>query len=440
MTAADAPAARPACAVCQVARTLHKRIASERLNVVAASLTFSSVLALVPFFAVILSVFTAFPSFARMQQGLQEWLAGNLIPEAIASTVLENLTAFSQRASSLGAVSMAVLTFTSISLMLTIDHALGAIWRVRTPRPLGQRLLLYWAALTLGPLLLGASVAITSFLAAHSGAWTAWLPEKAGVASSARQGVALLLRALRFLLPVGGLALLYHFVPNCRVRWRHALAGALFAAAGLALLRWGMGVYLARMPSYSLIYGTFATVPLLLLWMHISWMIVLCGAVLAAALPALGKGGARTDGAGFDFQLACEALAALAAVRHEPRCGLSTSELAGALRVSEPQLQRPLHALTALAWTGLLPEGEGQPQRHVLLIAPETTPLQPLVERLLLAPGEASGGAALPGLWQAAGGWAQLTVQQALQELQEPAEAMPQDAGAEDAENAAIAP
>lgn len=394
-----------------VARTLRQRIASERLNVVAASLTFSSVLALVPFFAVVLSVFTAFPSFARMQQGLQEWLAGNLIPEAIASTVLENLTAFSQRASSLGALSMAVLAFTSISLMLTIDHALGAIWRVRTPRPLGQRLLLYWAALTLGPLLLGASIAITSYLAAHSGAWTAWLPEKAGVASGARQGLALLLRALRFLLPVGGLALLYHFVPNCRVRWRHALAGALFAALGLGLLRWGMGVYLARMPSYSLIYGTFATVPLLLLWMHISWMIVLCGAVLAAALPALGKGGARAgDSAGFDFQLACEALAALAAVRHEPRCGLSLGELAAALRVSEQQLQRPLHVLQALAWTGLLPEDGKTPQRHVLLLEPETTLMQPLMERLLLAPEQG----ALPGLWQAEGGWAQLTVQQAL--------------------------
>lgn len=408
-----------------VARTLHQRIASERLNVVAASLTFSSVLALVPFFAVVLSVFTAFPSFARMQQGLQEWLAGNLIPEAIASTVLENLTAFSQRASSLGAMSMAVLAFTSISLMLTIDHALGAIWRVRTPRPLGQRLLLYWAALTLGPLLLGASIAITSYLAAHSGAWTAWLPEKAGVASGARQGLALLLRALRFLLPVGGLALLYHFVPNCRVRWRHALAGALFAALGLGLLRWGMGVYLARMPSYSLIYGTFATVPLLLLWMHISWMIVLCGAVLAAALPSLGKGGARSgEGAGFDFQLACEALAALAAVRHEPRCGLALGELAAALRVSEQQLQRPLHALQALAWTGLLPEDGKTPQRHVLLLEPETTLMQPLMERLLLAPEQGT----LPGLWQAEGGWAQLTVQQALGLSVTPADASEESA------------
>ena len=411
MTEIAPPASRPTCTVCDIARTLQQRIASERLNVVAASLTFSSVLALVPFFAVVLSVFTAFPSFARMQQGLQEWLAGNLIPEAIASTVLENLTAFSQRASSLGAMSMAVLAFTSISLMLTIDHALGAIWRVRTPRPLGQRLLLYWAALTLGPLLLGASIAITSYLAAHSGAWLNWLPDKAGVASGAQQGVALLLRALRFLLPVGGLALLYHFVPNCRVRWRHALAGAVFAALGLGLLRWGMGVYLARMPSYSLIYGTFATVPLLLLWMHISWMIVLCGAVLAAALPALGKGGARSgEGAGFDFQLACEALAALAAVRHEPRCGLSLGELAAALRVSEQQLQRPLHALQALAWTGLLPEDGKTPQRHVLLLEPETTLMQPLMERLLLAPEQGT----LPGLWQAEGGWAQLTVQQAL--------------------------
>ena len=248
------PAASP---VLAALRLLRQRFAQDRLGVTASSLTFTTVLALVPFFAVALAIFTAFPSFERLRVALEEWLAGNLIPASIAASVLENLAAFAGKASQLGAASLAVLAFTSLSLMLTIDHALGGIWRVPRPRPLGQRLLVYWAALTLGPLLLGGSVAITSYVVSQSGAWLDWLPEQAGVAQHARQGVLAALRALQLLLPVGGLTLLYHYVPNTTVRWRHALAGGLFAGLGLAALRAGMGLYLAQVPSYSLIYGAF---------------------------------------------------------------------------------------------------------------------------------------------------------------------------------------
>ena len=109
----------------------------------AGSLIFTTVLALVPLAVVALSLFTAFPSFERLRLALQEWLAGNLIPAGIAQSVLENLTAFAGKASQLGAAGLAGLVFTSLSLMLTIDHALGGIWRVPRPRPLGQRLLVY---------------------------------------------------------------------------------------------------------------------------------------------------------------------------------------------------------------------------------------------------------------------------------------------------------
>ena len=228
------PAASPVLAAWRV---LMRRCAQERLGVTAGSLTFTTVLALVPLAVVALSLFTAFPSFERLRLALQEWLAGNLIPAGIAQSVLENLTVFAGKASQLGAAGLAVLVFTSLSLMLTIDHALGGIWRVPRPRPLGQRLLVYWAALTLGPLLLGASLAITSYVMSQSGAWLAWLPQKAGVARHAQQGAVAALRALQLLLPVGGLALLYHYVPNTAVLWRHALAGGAFAALGLAALR-----------------------------------------------------------------------------------------------------------------------------------------------------------------------------------------------------------
>ena len=391
-------------------RELAQRFGQDKLGVTASSLTFTSVLALVPFFAVALSIFTAFPSFGRLRLALENWLAGNLIPASIASTVLENLSTFANKASQLGITSMAVLLFTTLSLMLTIDHTLNAIWRVRRQRPLGQRVLVYWAALTLGPLLMGGSLAITSYVATQS---SAWLAAQAGVVQQAGQGLLLLLRALQLLLPIAGITLLYHFVPHTTVRWRHALAGGLFAALGLALLRWGMGVYLVKMPSYSLIYGAFATVPVLLLWVYLSWLIVLFGAVIAAYLPALAGGLSRRRGGGpgWDFQLAAEALQALAAVRHQPRRGLSQTELAQALRVDALQLTPALEALQALDWTGqLMPQASGSEPRHVLLADPENTPLAPLIERLLLAPGPA-----LPGLWQTPGGWADASLQAALQ-------------------------
>lgn len=409
------PAASPVLAAWRV---LMRRCAQERLGVTAGSLTFTTVLALVPLAVVALSLFTAFPSFERLRLALQEWLAGNLIPAGIAQSVLENLTAFAGKASQLGAAGLAVLVFTSLSLMLTIDHALGGIWRVPRPRPLGQRLLVYWAALTLGPLLLGASLAITSYVMSQSGAWLAWLPQKAGVARHAQQGAVAALRALQLLLPVGGLALLYHYVPNTAVLWRHALAGGAFAALGLAALRWGMGLYLAQAPSYSLIYGAFAAVPLLLLWMHLSWFIVLLGAVLAASLPLLQEaaGAARArlrcgQTPGWPFQLAAEALQQLAAARDTPAHGLTLMELAAALRADPLQLPPVLQALQELGWTGQLSaQGACPLPRYVLLADPARTPLAPLVERLLLAPPQAGAGApldaspdappALPALWR----------------------------------------
>ena len=407
-------------------RAFRQRMAQERLGVTASSLTFTTVLALVPLMVVALSLFTAFPSFEQLRVALQSWLADNLIPAGIAQSVLENLTLFAGKASHLGAAGLAMLAVTSLSLMLTIDHALGGIWRVPRPRPLGQRLLVYWAALTLGPLLLGASLAITSYVVSQSDAWLSWLPQQTDVARHARRGLVAALRALQLLLPVGGLTLLYYYVPNTAVRWRHALAGGALAALGLAALRWGMGLYLAQAPSYSLIYGAFAAVPLLLLWIHLSWLIVLGGAVVAAHLPLRNQarppasnGHLRTGGTpGWSFQLAAEALRQLAAARATRAHGLTLHELAAALRVDAPPLQPVLDALEDLGWTGrLAARDEGGPPRHLLLADPAREPLAPLLERLLLAPQDGDG--ALPVLWRH---WHTLRLQDVL-ELPQPGQA-----------------
>ncbi len=366
------------------ALTLWERFRQDRLGLTASALTFTTVLALVPFFAVALSVFTAFPAFGQLRQALQQWLIDSLIPASIADSVMRYLTQFAGQASELGLAGFAGLTLVSVSLMLTIDKTLNQIWRASQTRPLGQRVLVYWAALTLGPLVMGASLAISSYVVTAS---RGWLPDLPG-------GVDAALAALQLLLMAGGLTLLYRFVPNTPVRWRHALAGALFVTVCLGLARHGLGLYLTRIPTYSVIYGTLATLPILLLWIYLAWLIVLLGAVIAAYLPSLLSGVARRGGGpGWDFRLAVEVLQALAAARDGAARGLTLPQLAQAARVDALQLSPALAVLAALDWVGQLDtRGENEEPRHVLLIEPARQPLRPLAERLLLAPDEALSG------------------------------------------------
>ena len=273
--------------ILETAATLWQRLLEDRLALTASSLTYTTVLALVPLFTVVLSVFTLFPIFDEVEGALQQWLVESLIPQSIAGNVMDYLTQFASKASQLGLLGIGGLTVTALSLVLTIDKTLNQIWRASNKRPLAQRILVYWAALTLGPIIMGVSIAITSYVVTMS---QGWLP--GGLAAGLDHALALLQLALMAL----GLTLLYRFVPNTPVQWRHALAGAVFVTVTLGLARWGLGVYLARVKTYSNIYGTFAVLPLLLLWIYVSWLIVLFGAVIAAYLPTLIGGVARLGG------------------------------------------------------------------------------------------------------------------------------------------------
>lgn len=359
--------------VLTVAAVLWERLRQDRLALTASSLTYTTVLALVPLFTVVLSVFTLFPTFRNMESALQQWLVESLIPADIASNVMDYLTQFTSKASQLGLVGIAGLALVALSLMLTVDKTLNQIWRASERRPFGQRVLIYWAALTLGPLVLGASVAITSYAVTSSQGWFPGLSKGAGFA----------LGLLQFLLLTGGLTALYRFVPNTPVRWGHALLGALFVTLTLAAARWGLGVYLSHVPTYAHIYGAFAALPILLLWIYVSWLIVLFGAVIAAYLPTLLGGRVRHGRVpGWQFELALEALAALLSTR-----GLTLPQLARRLKVDALQLGPILGTLRHMDWVGrLATQSENEEPRYVLLVGTEQAVL-PLVERLLVEPG-----------------------------------------------------
>lgn len=382
------------------AHTLRERFREDRLGLSASSLTFTTTIALVPFITVALALFTSFPMFAKFQDVLQKWLVESLIPENIARQVLGYLTQFAGKANRLGAVGLAVLFATALSLILTIDHTLNGIWRVRRPRPLGQRVLIYWAAITLGPLLLGASLTITSYIVSAS----------SGVVGDMPGGLRLLLDTLEFLMVAAGMAATYRYVPNTQVKWGHAWTGGIFASVGIEVAKKLLTLYIAMVPTYSVVYGAFATVPILLVWIYVAWVIVLLGAVIAAYLPSLLAGVERRVMAyGWQFQLALEVLQQLHRVRAAPDKGLTLAQLAALLRVDPLHLEPVLESLTALDWIGLLNEVEGGVEaRFVLLADPDSTRLEPLLHRLLL-----QRDANTQNLWDKAR-WTELTMRDVL--------------------------
>jgi membrane protein len=356
--------------------TLRQRFRDDHLGLTASSLTFTTSIALVPFFTVALAIFTTFPMFAKLQGTLQIWLVESLIPDNIARQVLGYLTQFTRQASRLGVAGLAVLVITAIALVLTIDRTLNSIWRVRKPRPLGQRVLIYWAAVTLGPLLLAASLAATSYL----------LPFVRNGAAAPEAMLQFLVDTLEFVCLAGSLAALYHYMPNTYVKWAHAWVGGGVVAVGISVAKKLLAFYLGLVPTYSAVYGAFATLPILLVWIYLAWIIVLMGAVITAYLPSFLAGVSRRGGAhGWRFQLALESLQSLEHSRESLPRGMLASALALQLRVDVLALEPVLDTLIQLHWVGQLVDTDSDKESHyVLLVNPDRTPIEPLVDALLL--------------------------------------------------------
>ena len=360
-------------------RTLRQRLREDHLALTASSLTFTTLISLVPLVTVMLALFTAFPMFGRFQIALQQYFLQSLVPDNIARPVLEALTQFAGQANQMGSAGLVLLGLTALALMFTIDRTLNAIWRVPKPRPLAQRVLVYWAAMTLGPLVLGASLSFSSYAVSASRGLVRTLPFEWG----------LLLNLIEFGMLALSIACLFRYVPNTHVRWTHAWSGALFVALGFELAKRALGWYVKSVPGYSVVYGAFATLPIFFLWIYLSWLIVLLGAVVAAYAPSLAMRVTRLqDRPGERFALALRLLRALSQARGGAAQGLSTETLASVERIDPLQLEPVLAELAALGWCGRLDEADAR--RHVLLIDTHQTLAQPLFDRLLLRDQQAS--------------------------------------------------
>jgi len=237
----------------------------------------------------------------------------------------------------------------------------------------------YWTGLTLGPLALGFSLTLTSYAVSAS----------RGLVSALPGGVNVLLEFLQFALLAMATTGLFRYVPNTAVRWRHAGAGGLFVAVAFELAKKGLAWYVDTVPTYSAVYGAFATVPILLLWIYLGWVIMLLGAVIAAYAPSLQMRVSKVPQTpGWRFELALAILQRLQAARVGPERGVSLPALAASLRIDPLQLEPIIELLTEIDWVAHLDEGGAS--RLVLLCHPATTTLKPLVDRTLLAPGKGS--------------------------------------------------
>ncbi len=369
----------------QMARRVRQRFAEVRLGQAAGSLTFTTTIALVPLLTVGLAVFTIFPQFADIQTLVQRWLIDSLMPEGISRQVLNYVTQFTSKASRLGLAGMAILLVSAITLVFTLDRAFNAIWGITKPRPLVQRMLVYWAAMTLGPLMMGLGVVTMSHVVSVS----------RGMAEAWPQSLPLAIDALEWSWLVVGVGALFKYLPNVHVRWGHALAGGIWVTIMIEVARHLLTAYLSAMPAFSKVYGALATFPILLVWIYTAWMIVLSGAVIVSLLPGVLLRRVRVpEGPGWPLSQALEVLGLLAQTRADNRVGLTLAELALQLRFDPSELETTIRHLMDLGWVAGL-EGD---DRLLLVVQPEQTPLTDLLQQMLLAPTEATRALWLP--WQ----------------------------------------
>ena len=250
-------------------RYLLQRYQDDRCSEIAAALVYMSLFALVPLLTLVYSISTAIPTATDIQAQLQQFLVDNLLPEA-SQDVANYLTSFSEQAKNLTGVGIAILATTAVLMLRNVERAFNNIWRNRENRNVVSSVLLYWAVLSLAPILIGLGIGIKAYLfaAAHAVEGIDVL----GVSSA-------LLSLLPFVLGILGVTALYMAVPNCAVPFRHAIFGGLFVAVTFTAAKALFTAAIAN-SSYALIYGAFAAVPIFLLWLYITWTIILLGAIV----------------------------------------------------------------------------------------------------------------------------------------------------------------
>tara|TARA_B110000090_G_scaffold46038_1_gene52108 strand:+ start:2609 stop:3478 length:870 start_codon:yes stop_codon:yes gene_type:complete len=250
-----------------------RRVKKEQIHVVAGFLAYVSLMSLVPLVVVMFSVMTAFPIFSDVRQIIESFIYSNFVPTA-GDIVQQYITGFVDNASKMSAVAISFLFMLALLLISAIDKSLNRIWRVKDKRRLVTAFSMYWMILTLGPVLVGSGIAVSSYLVSLVS-----FGEYDVIGT-----VNIFVRLLPLLTSIAAFVLLYTLVPNKVVPIKFALLGAVLAAFLFEFAKKAFVIYVTELPSYQAIYGALAIIPILFLWIYLSWLIVLVGAVFTVSL------------------------------------------------------------------------------------------------------------------------------------------------------------
>ncbi|WP_420934095.1 virulence factor BrkB family protein [Alteromonas sp. A081] len=249
------------------------RCREDNVTISAGHLAYVTLLSLVPFIMVTFTIMSAFPAFASVRSKIEHFIFSNFVPTA-SDVVHKYMTDFVGNASEMSAIGILSLLFVALMLISNVDKTLNRIWRTKNERPIVFTFAIYWMVITLGPILIGSSVIVSTYLTGLAAFTEEYTP-----------GLGTLLLSL---VPSGAAMLaftiLYTMVPNKQVYARHAACGAFIATVAFELTKSGFALYVTNFPSYELIYGALAVVPILFLWVYLSWIIVLFGAEFTCSM------------------------------------------------------------------------------------------------------------------------------------------------------------
>ena len=245
----------------------------ERIHVTAGYLSYVTLMSLVPLMVVMLSVMTAFPIFSEIRELIENFIYQNFVP-ASGDVVQEHITGFVSNATKMSAIAITALFILAMLLISAIDQCLNKLWRVNEKRRIITSFSMYWMVLSLGPVLVGSSLVMTSYILSLVSIGDYDLLGLSNIA----------VQALPLVASIAAFFILYMVVPNKVVPTRFALAGATLAAVLFEIAKKSFAIYVTQLPSYEAIYGALSSIPILFLWVYLSWLVVLVGALFTVSL------------------------------------------------------------------------------------------------------------------------------------------------------------
>ena len=256
-------------------RFWHQRFAQAQLNQVSASLAYTTILAIVPMLSILTIFISKLSRFINLREAIQAWITSTLIPGGLSDTISRYLTSFSSHSKGLTLFGIGGLLLSAILTLMTIERAFNQVWQVKQQRPFLIRMLMYILVTALGPVLLGLSIYLTSYVITFSHDLNVGFNYHTKIIDV----------FVPFVLTMFPFVVLYKFGPNAIVQWRDALIGGILAAVVFESAKYGFTLFVSKAQIYKTLYGAFAIGPLFLVWIYLTWWVTMAGAVLTASLP-----------------------------------------------------------------------------------------------------------------------------------------------------------